>query len=153
MIRHPFRWKKLSIASAIGYRRDGLRTRLYFRIIPGSFNDERLIQFVRQLRRAFRGTKVILVWDGLPSHRSLKMNRYVAKQKSWLQVVRLPAYTPEINPVEGMWSNISGQELANRSVEGLGEMTDSVHQGLARVKSQRWLLSSFIRHAGLFFSL
>jgi transposase len=29
-----------------------------------------------------------------------------------LCVVRLPAYAPDINPVEGLWANILGQELA-----------------------------------------
>jgi hypothetical protein len=151
VIRHPFCWKKLSIASAIAYRWDGRLTRLYFRIIPGSFNDERLIQFVRQLRTSFRATNVILVWDGLPSHRSVKMKRYLEEQRRWLRVVRLPSYAPEVNPVESMWANISGQELANRSVDGLGDMMDSVQRGLSRVKSQRKLLQSFLRHAGIFF--
>lgn len=36
MVHHPFNWNKLSICSAIVYRWDGRRCRLYFRIISGS---------------------------------------------------------------------------------------------------------------------
>jgi hypothetical protein len=36
---------------------------------PGSYNDERLIAFVRDLKRYLRGQKVILIWDGLPAHK------------------------------------------------------------------------------------
>jgi transposase len=81
----------------------------------------------------------------------MKMRRYLETQCRWLQVVRLPSYAPEVNPVEGMWTNISGQELANRSVDGLGEMLNSVQRGLSRVKSRRKLLQSFLHHAGIFF--
>jgi transposase len=27
-------------------------------------------------------------------------------QRSWLVVERLPAYAPELNPVEGLWSSL-----------------------------------------------
>jgi hypothetical protein len=148
-VQHPFNWKKLSICSAIGYRWDGRRCRLYFRIIAGSYNDERLISFLGQMETQLRGRKVILVWDGLPSHRSRQMNQYLNQQKRWLSVVRLPAYAPEMNPVESLWANILGQELANRSVKDLGEMVEGVHSGFRRVHSEEWLLHSFLNHAGL----
>jgi len=40
---------------------------------PRLYNDESLIEFIRDLRRHFRGEQVILLWDGLPSHRSQMM--------------------------------------------------------------------------------
>ena len=149
IVQHPFNWKKLSICSAIAYRWDGRRCRLYFRIIAGSYNDEKLISFLGQMETQLRGRKVILVWDGLPSHRSRQMNQYLNQQQRWLSVVRLPAYAPEMNPVESLWANILGQELANRSVKDLGEMVEGVRSGFRRVHSEEWLLHSFLNHAGL----
>jgi len=32
----------------------------------------------------------------------------------------------DLNPVEDLWSNIKGQELANRCVAGLGEAEEGV---------------------------
>ena len=66
-------WKKLSISAALGYRWDGKRCRLWFQTRPGSYNDERLIGFLRDLKKHLRGQKVILIWDGLPAHKSWKM--------------------------------------------------------------------------------
>jgi DDE superfamily endonuclease len=40
------------------------------------------------------------------------MTRFLADQRHWLEVKRLPAYAPELNPAEGFWSNLKGQELA-----------------------------------------
>jgi transposase len=150
-VHHPFNWRKLSICSAIGYRWDGRYCRLYFRIIAGSYNDEKLIDFLGQLEKQLPGYKVILIWDGLPSHRSRPMSQYLQQQQqqSWLSVVRLPAYAPELNPVESLWANILGQELANRSVDELGEMVEGVRSGFNRIHSERWLLHSFLDHTGL----
>jgi len=151
VVRYPFNWKKLSICSAIGYRWDGKRCRLYFRMVAGSFTDEKLIEFLVQLRMQFRGKKVILVWDGLPSHRSNIMKQYLEKQTRWLTVIRLPSYAPDLNPVESLWGNIQGKELANRSVDDLGGMVQGVREGFSRIDSQGELLQSFLRHAGLCF--
>jgi hypothetical protein len=50
---------------------------LYFQTRPGSYGAEGLIAFLKQLRRHFRGQQVILVWDGLPAHKSRVMKAYV----------------------------------------------------------------------------
>ena len=76
------------------------------------------------------------------------MNQYLKEQPHWLSVVRLPAYAPEANPVEGLWANILGQELANRSVNDLGEMVEGMRSGFRRVHSEEWLLYSFLNHSG-----
>jgi transposase len=57
-----------------------------------------------------------LLWDGLPSHRSRAMRAWLATQRSWLVVERLPAYAPELNPTEGLWSSLKAAELANLGV-------------------------------------
>ena len=147
---HAFNWKKLSICAALGYRWDGQRCRLWFQTRPGSYNDESLIAFLRDLKKHLRGQKAILIWDGLPAHKSREMKQYLESQRSWLQVEMLPGYSPDLNPVEDLWGNVKGQELANRCVEGLVEAEVAVTCGMERVR-QSELPFSFLRHAGLFF--
>jgi transposase len=55
-----------------------------------------------ELRRFLGGEKANLLWDGLPSHRSNATRAWLATQRRWLVVERLPAYAPELNPVEGL---------------------------------------------------
>ena len=55
---YAFNWKKLSISAALGYRCDGERCRLWFQVRPGSYNDERLIAFWRDLKKHLRGWNV-----------------------------------------------------------------------------------------------
>jgi putative transposase len=119
--------------------------------VVGSFTDEKLIEFLAQLRKQFRGKKVILVWGGLPSHRSRAMNIHLQNQTRWLTVVRLPPHAPDLNPVESLWGNIQGKELANRSVDDLGGMVHGVRDGFSRINSQSRMLHFFLKHAGLSF--
>lgn len=149
VLRHRFNWKRVSMAGALAYRWDGRRARLYFQTIPDSYNDERLIEFVRHLRRHFRGEHVILIWDGLPSHRSARMRQYLDEQRHWLEVERLPAYAPELNPAEGLWANLKGRELANLCEDEIEEVATVAGQGVRRVRRSRDLLFGFLRHAGL----
>ena len=118
----------MSLAAAIGYRWDGTRARLFFQTCPDSYNTERLIRFLEDLRREVRGRKVILVWDGLPAHKSRMMKDYLFEQRKWLTVEALPGYSPKLNPVENLWGNIKGQELANRCSVDLGEAATAVHR-------------------------
>ncbi len=43
---------------------------------------------------------VVLVWDNLNTHVSAAMRELLRAHPDWLTVVRLPAYAPELNPVE-----------------------------------------------------
>jgi len=148
---HAFNWKKLSICAAIAYRWDGKRSRLYFQTRAGSYNAESLITFLQDLRRHFRGQRVILVWDGLPAHKSRVMKEYLHSQRDWLSEDRLPGYAPDLNPVETLWGNVKGQELANRCSEGLGEAATAVDSGMTRVRQSQALPFAFLHHAGLSF--
>ena len=43
---------------------------------------------------------VIVIWDNLNTHLSRKMRAFTAGHPDWLTVIQLPAYAPDLNPVE-----------------------------------------------------
>jgi hypothetical protein len=99
--------------------------------------------------RSTSGEKATLLWDGLPAHRSRAMRAWIRTQRSWLVVERLPAYAPELNPVEGLWSCLKAVELANLTGPTLAEAINQAHQGIDRVRRPPHLAYSFLRHTGL----
>jgi len=148
---HAFNWKKMSIAAALAFSWDGRRSRLFFQTKPDSYNTESLIGFLKDLRREFRGKRCILVWDGLPAHKSKEMRAHLATQRSWLQLEMLPGYAPDLNPVETLWGNVKGQELANLCADDLEEVGEALRRGMARVGARQELARAFLAHAGLSF--
>jgi transposase len=115
----------MSMSAALCYRPDRSSAELVFATQPGAYNTETLIDFLTKLRTHLgRDAKVTLLWDGLPSHRSRDMTRFTAECRSWLRVERLPAYAPELNPVEGLWGNVKATELANRCPDGIVKLSN-----------------------------
>lgn len=147
---HAFNWKKMSIAVALAFRWDGKRSRLFFQTKPNSYNTDSLIAFLKDMKSEFRGRKCILIWDSLPAHKSKDMKSYLSSQHKWLIVEMLPGYSPDLNPVETLWGNIKGQELANICADDLGEVDVALRRGMDRVCARNDLAHAFLDHAGLF---
>ena len=77
------------------------------------------------------------------------MRAWLNCQRSWLVVEPLPAYAPELSPVEGLWSSLKAMELANLTSPTLAEVIDQAHKGVERVRRTPHLAYSFLRRTGL----
>jgi transposase len=154
LIHRHRRWQQLSAIGALAYRltprRRWLRTNVYLQLVPGPVHSAEVVRFLRHLRRHVR-TRVILLWDGLQAHRSLETRTYLDANRHWITVERLPAYAPELNPVEGFWSWTKGTAVANFCQDGLDPIRRRVRQGRNRLARRSDLIESFLHKARLFF--
>ena len=137
------------MAAALGYRPDGTAARLCFHLQQPSYNTDTLIAVLEQLAGFYAGQLVVLMWDGLAAHWSTKMQAWLDSQHDWLTAERLPAYAPELNPVEYLWANLKDVELANRPTTTLVEVADATQQGIQRVCKHADLAVGFLAHTGL----
>ena len=149
VLRHRFNWKRLSMSAALAYAHDRADARLVFETRAGAYNDESLIEFLHALHDELDGAKITLIWDGLPSHRSRKMQRFIAAQRRWLVAERLPGYAPDLNPVEGLWGNVKGTELANLCADSIDQPAHAAHAGINRVRGDLDLAFALLRRTGL----
>jgi transposase len=150
ILRHRFGWKKASMAAALGYRPDASAARLCFHLQQPSYNTDTLIAVLDQLGIFYAGQRVVLLWDGLSSHWSHRMRAWLDSQRDWLlRVERLPAYAPELNPVEYLWANLKDVELANLPTATLAEVADATTHGIQRVCKHEDLVVGFLAHTGL----
>jgi transposase len=124
---------------------------LFFQTYPGAYTDRQLVPFVRVLKRHFQGRRIVLIRDGLGGHTSRYMRAYLRRQRAWLTVERLPAYAPELNPLEQVWGNVKTREPANVCAPDLASLDRPLRCGFARIRHQPTLARAFLRHAGLSF--
>ncbi|SHN31330.1 transposase, partial [Streptomyces yunnanensis] len=103
---------------------------------------------LEQLKVFYRGEQVVLIRDGLSAHWSRAMQAWATEQ-DWLTLERLPAYAPELNPVELLWSSLKKRELANLAGDHLADVADATEQGIHRINHNRQLPWSFLTHTGL----
>jgi hypothetical protein len=149
VIRHRFKWKRASMAAALCYGSRGGGAAVCFHHQPGAYDTDTLIGALDQLRRALGGQKATLLWDGLPAHRSRVMRAWLRRQRHWLVVEPLPGYAPDLNPVEALWSNLKGMELANLAGDTLNDVITAAERGIQRIRDTHHLAYAFLRHCGL----
>lgn len=121
----------------------------YFRLFPGTIRSPQVVEFLEHLLRHIRG-KLLVVWDGLRSHRSKLVWEFVRQQKGKLWLEFLPAYAPELNPVEYLWGHWKQHELPNLCPEDYAELSYEARQALRRMRRRPTLICAFWEQAELF---
>ena len=79
---HLNNWKWHSMSAAVCFSPDRTDAALVFAMQPDSYNDESIMDFLLDHYRHLDGDKVTLIWDGLPSHRSRAMQKFIKSQRS-----------------------------------------------------------------------
>lgn len=75
-----------------------------FRVFDGRFTAEVFIDFLRRLIATHEGRKIYLIVDNHSTHHAKKVRDWLAREgrHEKLQLVFLPAYSPELNPDENL---------------------------------------------------
>ncbi|MFJ2900434.1 transposase [Streptomyces sp. NPDC087218] len=102
-----------------------------------------LVDGTHQLIKA----SIVLVWDRLNTHVSRTIRELIA-EREWLRVFLLPAYSPDLNPVEGVWAHVK-PSLANLAVVALDRLEALVRHRLKHLQYRPDTLDGFIAGTGL----
>jgi transposase len=143
VLQYHFNWKLLSAMAGITWRQ------FYFRLFPGAIRGPQVIEFLSHLLRHIPG-QLLVIWDGLPAHRSRLVQGWAAGQRGRLELERLPAYAPELNPVEYIWGYWKQHELPNFCPKNFAELSYQARRALRRMRRRPSLIRSFWRQAQLF---
>lgn len=141
------RHDRLSVISAITIAPRQCRLGVYFRIQGHNIHADDVIAFVRQVHRHLR-RNIILVLDRWSVHRAA-VRRLEKVCCPWMQVEWLPAYAPELNPVEQIWSHTKYADLANYIPQDIEDLHSQVERSLTEKRYRPSLLRSFFKHGRL----
>ena len=136
--------RRLSVAALACYKL-GERSRLIYRPAPDrrtdgrksfAWNDYRdlLIAAHRQL-----GGPLVVIWDNLNTHLTAGMRRFI-DARQWLTVFQLPAYSPDLNPVEGIWALVR-HTMANTAFADPDHLIASVRTALRQIQHRPQLIN------------
>ena len=146
ILKTPCRYKHLSVMSAI--TPDG---RLFTWTQTKAFDGASIVRFLKHLLNHIDG-KLLLIWDGLPAHRSRTVKVFLtAGAATRLHLERLPAYAPDLNPDEGVWSYLKHVELANVCCHTLNDLRLQLRQAIVRLRRKPHIIQSFFRAASVHF--
>jgi transposase len=71
-------------------------------------------------KRTLLGRHAVIVVDGAAWHQE-----HLADEIENITIIKLPPYSPELNPIEQVWQWIRQNELANRCFRGYDDIVDS----------------------------
>ena len=81
----------------------------------------------------------VLLWDGAPAHRAeLRIPEGVI-------LISTPAYTPELNPSERLWSPLR-ETVANRWFDDIEQMEEVLINGIRDLSKQKEYLSNLTNY-------
>ena len=75
---------------------------------------------------------IILMQDGAKYHTSAETKAFFAQQTARLQIVQLPTYAPDYNPIEKLWKKIKQQDTHLHSFPTFEALTEQVEQALLK---------------------
>lgn len=142
VLQYSFNWQQLSLMAGVSF------WRLYFRFFHGAIKGPQIVEFLKALKDTIGG-KLLIIWDGLPAHRSRLVRDYVESLDGQIQLERLPAYAPEINPAEYVFGYAKQRELANLCVDTIEEVRAYATRRLKSMQRRPKLIRAFWQQAEL----
>ena len=141
-MEYNFNWKSLSAVAGLTL------LNFYFRLYPGAVKSPQVMDFLAALRRHI-SRPLLVVWDGLPAHRSRLVRDYLASLDGWIHVEYLPAYAPELNPVEYIWAYWKQPELPNVCPKDFWSLGQEARRTLRRMRRRPRLITAFWKQPSL----
>jgi hypothetical protein len=91
-----------------------------------------------------------LIWcrDNLNIHLAPELAEFAAENKEWPRIYRLPAYTPDMNPAEGIWSPLK-RSMANFAAADLDGLVRIVKRKLKKIRYRPHLIDGCLAGTGL----
>lgn len=141
------RYDRLSVIGAVALSPTRRRISTPFQIHDANIRTDEVFEFVKQLRRHFR-RPLLICWDRWAVHRSAAKKLATSRLKD-IDIEWLPAYAPELNPVEPRWSHTKFGTLANFVPDDTRHLKRSVRCDLKHQSHNHRLKLSFFKTARL----
>lgn len=105
---------------------------LYFQGLDGKFNTESYFAFLEGVLAHFTG-HLILIQDNAPYHVSRPLRAFYNAHSDRLTVYQLPAYSPDLNPIEYLWKKVKKEATHLRYFPLFADLIAEVTKTLKRL--------------------
>lgn len=146
ILHHWYRHDRISAISGIAVSPRRYHCTLYCQLYEDNIQGVEVAAFLRHLLRQVRGHLIVLLDNG-PIHRGEPVRELLART-SRLHLVPFPAYAPELNPDEGVWSLLKNT-LANGRPDTKDELMDILAAETCAVAASQRLLRACINQSDL----
>lgn len=143
---HHYRRDRISVIGGLSVSPERRRLGLYFRLHPKNISQDEVYDFLWYLLRHLRG-HVIVIWDGAAIHDPKSLQEFCRKYPR-LHLERLPAYAPQLNPIEAAW-HAAKHPLANGRPEDINALARALLSSLRNVRASQPTLRGCVAQSEL----
>jgi transposase len=129
--------QSLNVISAVNARGE-----FWAATYTGRLNAEAFVAFLENFMKGRRG-KVFLVVDGHPAHKAKRVAKLVASMAGRLELHSLPAYAPDLNPDEFVWSHMKTNGVSKKPLKKNESLKDRIEEDLLQIYHNPALVRSF----------
>jgi putative transposase len=144
--RHHYRRDRISVIAGVSVSPKRQRLGLFFRLHATNIGHDEVYDFLWWLLKHLPG-HIILLWDNASIHRDGPVAELCAQHQR-LHLEYFPAYAPELNPAEGVWSQAKAS-LANGRPDNIEELGQNLVQSFAELRCSRRKLHACITQSEL----
>lgn len=122
--------------------------RLLYEIQDRPFTAEDVKGFLERVLKRYRSHGLMVIWDGAKTHRSKEIKAFLSEKKDTgrIKLVRLPAYSPQLNVCEQVHAVIKEDYMPNRSLFTKTELKEAVEQAYEDLSKRPQLVKRFFHH-------
>ena len=142
VVQFHFKWKHISAVAGL------TRSNFLFRLYDGAVKSAQIVEFLKALRSQLK-RKLLIVWDGAAQHKSRIVRQYLDSTHGALQMALLPAYAPDLNPVEYLWAWLKRHALANFCPTSLCELKKAARSKLRSGQRRQSIITACWKQAEL----
>ena len=88
-------------------------------------NSAQFFSFLIKVCKDYKGKKVYMILDNVPYHHSKRIKAVLQKYTDRIELVFLPPYSPDLNPIERIWWFMRKSISHNRAVESLDKRLEA----------------------------
>jgi len=102
-------------------------------------NTVTFFKFLVKVTRLYPNQKVIMVVDNVRYHHAKRLKPILEKYKHQLELVYLPAYSPDLNPIERIWWYMRKKINHNRYLETMNDRIDKFNELMNQFENENQL--------------
>lgn len=126
------------------------RGEMRFMTINGRMNAGKFIEFLQRLIKG-ADQPVFLIVDGHPTHRAVKVRKFVESSEGMIRLFFLPPYSPELNPDESVWNYLKNHHVGKAIITGPDQFRALVLGTMRRIQKLPDLVRSFFQQKELLY--
>jgi transposase len=140
VVRPNHRRANVGLVSAVTNRGE-----LRWMMLDGAIKAPSLIRFLERLVRD-TGRKVFLILDRLQVHRAGLVRAWLDRRQDQIEVFYLPAYSPDLNPDEGLNGDVKQAVTARPLARSKGQLKQAVINHMRSLSRRPERIRSFFHH-------